>query len=1080
MPQLKNLQTGQVVNLEGDDAVAALQSGMYAQVGSDTVALQRPSGRVEEVDLAQAGDVVNYGSGQTPADPFGRELERLENTREAEFQEEYGQVGGQIRAGIEGAASGLTLGLYDVVADAMGMDTEEYARANPDARLGGELIGMAAPAIFTEGASLGAGAAARGASEAGKATKLGLALAKTPAGLVTSKAMGLAPKLGGGLKGLATAHAAEGAAYALVQSTSQMIVSDEPLTAEVVVGELGRSVLFGAGIGAVSGAAVHGLGKLGEAAHAAAERKATAAMLDLASDEGKNVSRTIASAANDIDGAVDDLVAKHARASGETVLSQAEVKAYSRKGAMMRQYGDDVEELAVQELKKAASYGASDARIASLQGQHKELLELGADVLTDLEAQGMKVQHRALKMRERKLTEAMTRANVDPTPVNMRAVDQALGAYRLKLANAAEGSLGVDVAGRLNQIDDLRRAATKPLQSGVNRLRRMQDPVTGLFDVGEAMSKHRMTADDLLAMAERGEIELRPESGVGLLSPEAAATMPKGPDGWPLSMGRVMQDVEPSVGLRQALDNYQAASAAFSGLDEAALHAIVARGTNLRHVEAYATALKDLAAEIGVTPSPAMTEVLDGLVTSLGGLHLERGAGTSIPRLGLDEARKVAYETMGVPVGERLTDKHVKQLLSKADPAEQVAVLKALDDYYKAAKKFAADTGSEAHVAAIDNAFGAARDAVKQSLGALDPSSVDRSALYAAVGFGALEASGVDDSTPIAEIGMAVALAKLAKSSKPGPRSGLRRLTRSMVARATARQAGKVAGKHGAFAGGLAASAGYTLGGGIVDTIADSRVLGDLTGSAVGRITGSFTKRAVSRGPLVVHNVMRDVTFDGPDGEEKPPAKNLQALFRARADELVRVMAAPMAAQARIHDQLAPLRAVHAGVADKVEMMSMQVPAYLYEHMPKDPGVMMRLGKSMWKPSDLDVMRWGEHFKGAFHPVQTLEDAVRPGGSITPQAAQAVRELYPELFKRFQLELAQRAPDLVDTLDLRQLTRLSLLADTPLEPSTEPEFVQFVQSQITERALAAESEDHTTGSGSAPPEQPTDAQSLLR
>lgn len=1082
MPQLKNLATGQVVNLEGDDAVAALQSGQYVPYGSgDTVELQRPSGNIEEVALTDAPEVANYGSGQTPADPFGRELERLENVREAEFQDEYGGVGGQIRAGIEGAASGLTLGLYDVVADALGMDTEEYARANPDARLGGEIVGMAVPAVFTEGASLGAGAAARGAAEAGKATKLGLALAKTPAGFVTQKAMGIAPKLGGGLKGLAAAHAAEGAAYALVQSTSQMIVSDEPLTAEAVVGELGRSVLFGAGIGAASGAAVAGLGKLGDAAHAAAERRATAAMLDLQSGAGKEVSRTVAAAANDIDVAVDDMVVKHARASGETVVSQAEAKAYSRKGAMLRQFGDDLEVLAVEQAKKAASYGATDSRLASLQGQHKELLELGADVLTDLEAQGMKVQHRALKMRERKLTEAMTRANVDPTPANMQAVDQALGAYRLKLANAGERALGVDVAARLEQIDELRKAATKPLPSGLNRLRRMSDPATGLFNVSEAMSKHRMTADDLLAMAERGEIELRPESGVGLLSPDVAATLPKGPDGWPLSWGRVMQETDPAVGLRQALDNYQATSAAFEGLTEAELHAIVARGNTAR-VHEYAMAVKNLAAELGVTPSPAMDEIIGGLSSSLAQLHLDRTAGlpSNVSRVALDEARKVAYETFGVSVGERLTDKHVKKLLTMADPAEQVAALKSLDDYYKAAKKFAGDTGNQAHVDAIENSFKAARDTVKASLGALDPGSVDKSSLYAAVGFGALEASGVDDSTPVAEIGMAIALARLAKSSKPGPRSGIHRLARGMVARATARSAGKAAGKHGAFAGGLAASAGYSIGGGIVDTIADARVLGDITGSAVGRITGSFTRKAVSRGPLVAYNVLRDVTFDGPGADEKPPVRNLQEAFRARADELVRVMAAPMAAQARVHEQLAPLRAVHAGVADKVEMLSMQVPAYLYEHMPKDPGVMMRLGKSLWKPSDLDVMRWGEHFKGAFYPVQTLEDAVRPGGSVTPQAAQAVRELYPELFKRFQLELAQRAPELADKLDLRQMTRLSILSDVPIEPSTEPDFVQFVQSQIAERALAAESETPTGSGSSTPPEQPTDAQSLLR
>jgi hypothetical protein len=45
----------------------------------------------------------------------------------------------------------------------------------------------------------------------------------------------------------------------------------------------------------------------------------------------------------------------------------------------------------------------------------------------------------------------------------------------------------------------------------------------------------------LLAAAAAGLVELRPESGVGLLAPADAELCPRGPDGWPLSWARELQ-----------------------------------------------------------------------------------------------------------------------------------------------------------------------------------------------------------------------------------------------------------------------------------------------------------------------------------------------------------------------------------------------------------------------------------------------------------------------------------------------------------------------------------------------------------
>ena len=998
-------QEGNVQFFEGQAALEALNSGQYRPLDDTPVPVTTPSGRrvsyaPEDVPEAQA--FGNIAGRDLQAEVAREEQERAET----ELQMLYGGFGGQVRAGIEGAASGLTLGLYDVMADALGMSSEEYARANPDARLGGEIVGMVAPAMFSEGASL----AVHGAEGAAKATKLGVALAKTPAGFATSQAMKLVPRLGGGVKGLAAAHAAEGAAYSLVQGTSRLLVSDEPLTSEAVVAELG-GVLWGAGIGGAAGVGVGLLGKSEKALRAAADREAAAAILDLGSRDGQKLTQTIAGAMNDVDTTVDDLVVNHDRALGRTAVSDAESTAFARRGAMLRQHGDDIEELAVQQLRAADAYSAGGDRLVSLQEQHKALTELGKDVLSDLEAQGMKTTHRSLKIRQRKADEVLTRAATDPTPANMRAMDEALGQLRLRIRNVGGDAMGVDIEGRIAQVDELRRA-----------------------------TKGRK--------------------------------VPAGDEG-----------------LRGALARYQSASAGFEGISPDVLYNIAGRGNKLKGVTDYIEATRALGTELGVTPSPAMTEVLDGLGDALAGLNkrLADPALAAVNRVGLDEARAALRTELGVPAGERLTPKHIKAVLEGADAAKQVAALKAMDDYYRAARNFAGETGQAAHIEALDNAMAATKDAVKGSLGAADTGGIDKAALYSAVGLVALEE--LDGDTPVAEIATAVALAKLAKMKKPGPRSTLGRLARAMVGRGVARTSAQMGSRAaGTMGGGMGAALGYHVGTGLVDTIADMRQLGSMGNGVMSRVRDMFasaakgSRRVVSRAPLVAYNVLQNVSFDDNDTKPMPPVRGeskLQALYRQRSAELARVAGNPLAAQARIHDALEPLRMVHAQVADQVEMLSIRVPAYLYENMPKDPGTMLMFGRSMWKPSDLDILRWGEHMKGAFHPVEVLEEATRRGGNISPQAANAVRELYPEIFKRWQMELIQQAPDLLDKLSLQQRTRLSLMADVPLEPSTDPKFVQFVQARIAEHALSPENEPLVSGSGSTPPEQPTDAQALL-
>jgi hypothetical protein len=69
--------------------------------------------------------------------------------------EEYGDVGSQIGAGLEGVAQGATLGGYGAVAGAISDDYDAERRLrqqyNPSTALAGEVVGAVAPALLSGG-----------------------------------------------------------------------------------------------------------------------------------------------------------------------------------------------------------------------------------------------------------------------------------------------------------------------------------------------------------------------------------------------------------------------------------------------------------------------------------------------------------------------------------------------------------------------------------------------------------------------------------------------------------------------------------------------------------------------------------------------------------------------------------------------------------------------------------------------------------------------------------------------------------------------------------------------------------------
>ena len=89
-------------------------------------------------------------------------------------------------------------------------------------------------------------------------------------------------------------------------------------------------------------------------------------------------------------------------------------------------------------------------------------------------------------------------------------------------------------------------AASDPVALVVDAVRRYASPTTGLAPVpaiARALgSRLPDVREALLAASAAGLVELRPESGVGLLAPADAELCPRDPDGWPLSWARARHE----------------------------------------------------------------------------------------------------------------------------------------------------------------------------------------------------------------------------------------------------------------------------------------------------------------------------------------------------------------------------------------------------------------------------------------------------------------------------------------------------------------------------------------------------------
>lgn len=244
-----DVKTGQPI--QDAEAASAVAEGRATFRNDAEVHLRDPAtGEAFIFPADLASQAIADGYGYIPPSEVAAKLQAKAD------REEYGGFGSALRAGVEGAARGVSFGLSDVAAKELGLgegmlQRQEY---NPIASTGGEVVGTVG-SLFLPG-----GAAGRAAGTAGRAARVATAAPRALARSAEALGAATTRRLGGGMAakalGARAAEAAEGAAYGAAQAISQAALRDQELTAEMLL----TGALEGAALGGLLGGGLSALG----------------------------------------------------------------------------------------------------------------------------------------------------------------------------------------------------------------------------------------------------------------------------------------------------------------------------------------------------------------------------------------------------------------------------------------------------------------------------------------------------------------------------------------------------------------------------------------------------------------------------------------------------------------------------------------------------------------------------------------------------------------------------------------------------------------------------------------------------
>ena len=472
-------------------------------------------------------------------------------------------------------------------------------------------------------------------------------------------------------------------------------------------------------------------------------------------------------------------------------------------------------------------------------------------------------------------------------------------------------------------------------------------------------------------------------------------------------------------------------------------------------IENYAVSLRNMADELGIPVQQNVLQSLEQIGPTLRTLKARPGIplpGTPpVDSSQLAAARQRVMQAFGVEEGA-ITSGHWSRYYTLDDKA-RVEGARALSDYMDEVEDFAKRSGNSRLEKSVKDYRGELREEYSKLFGgapAEGPGSM-KEVLATVAGVEMLDDLGLPDEMKWMVYG-GILKRHLGKAPKQGGRGPLlSRLKNRMVTRGAVYGASNLPRGAGAAASGFGRGA---LAGGAwtaVDQIMAGRGAQHLVVENQDRVRRAVARAVSKSAPKAAKahigiQWIRRSSFDVTEveGNERKKYKSDVEAFQDRARELARFNIDPSGTKTAIQERLAPVYGLNEELGQRATDKAFAVGSYLGQYAPKDPGSVYAFGKSNWRPGELELYAFAERMRGAMAPMDTIIAAIE-SGEITPEAAHAVRTLWPEMLRDTQVALLEEVERLGDKMPYSRIVSTSLLYDTAFHHTMRPEFRQFMQ-----------------------------------
>jgi len=252
--------------------------------------------------------------------------------------------------------------------------------------------------------------------------------------------------------------------------------------------------------------------------------------------------------------------------------------------------------------------------------------------------------------------------------------------------------------------------------------------------------------------------------------------------------------------------------------------------------------------------------------------------------------------------------------------------------------------------------------------------------------------------------------------------------------------------KAGAPEGALAQMLSYIPGGGIAKQVIGA--VGKLKSKVADGMKGlvRVADKTKAFAPSKVVPVLHRISYD--PGYEKSSTKyanTAQDQFKRISDEIARAAANPEVTKSLVRKRLEHVTAVSSELSAYLETKSIQKIAYLQGKLPKHGGVGM-FGGQRWQPSKAEIDKFTRYLVAAENPTSVLK--AMADGKLTPEAAAAVKELYPRIYEEMQNAILDNYEAYHEKLDYRARIQLSILTGVPVDDVMRPELIAAMQQNF--------------------------------